>query len=555
MGRALTPKTTLYILRKDAKRWLKALRSGDAKAKARLAAAWPKAPAEPGLRDVQQALALEYGRESWADLKAALDDLALDRKSHAERVDQVLRHGWDGEPGVARRILARHPEVARDSLFTAAACGDLGEVERRLAQDPNGAAKTSGPLGWTALAQVAYGRLDADNAVAIARRLVAAGADPNFAFDDGWGNPFKPMTGAIGLGEGAKPSHPRALELVELLIEAGAEPYDSQALYNVSIVGWDTYWYEVLWRRCETQGFLDRWRDPGEKRLGGHKQLSTLDYLLGNAVGQNHLVRAEWLLERGAHADTPHAYTGQPVHVVAQLSGFSEMTALLEKYGAQAIELTGVEAFRAACLRLDETAVRGLLSADPALKDNPGPLLAAAMFGNSPAVRLLLSLGAPAGGLDHEGISPLHRAVQSGSLETVNLLVAAGADVNLRERKWRGTPLSWAAVLGQPHVAERLAPLSRDVGALAALGLSDRLAAVLGAEPDWAGRLRPDEAAPTPFFRLPGDEAAAVEVIRVLLAHGGDPGVRNSKGDTAADVARRNGFEEAADLMEEGHDA
>ncbi len=74
----------------------------------------PKAPAEPALRDIQHALALEYGLESWIALKAALDDLALDRKTHAERVEQILRHGWDGDLSVARRILARYPEIAKD---------------------------------------------------------------------------------------------------------------------------------------------------------------------------------------------------------------------------------------------------------------------------------------------------------------------------------------------------------------------------------------------------------------------------------------------------------
>ena len=50
MSRTLTPKTSLENLRKDAKRWLKALRAGDPAARARLKAAWPKPPADPGLR-------------------------------------------------------------------------------------------------------------------------------------------------------------------------------------------------------------------------------------------------------------------------------------------------------------------------------------------------------------------------------------------------------------------------------------------------------------------------------------------------------------------------
>src|SRR3954471_15927876 len=113
--KALTPKTRLETLRKDAKRWLKALRAGDPVARARLLAAWPKAPPEAGLRDVQHALALDYGQENWTALKAAIDDLAIERQTRADRITQILRHGWDGEPAIARRILKRFPDLARDS--------------------------------------------------------------------------------------------------------------------------------------------------------------------------------------------------------------------------------------------------------------------------------------------------------------------------------------------------------------------------------------------------------------------------------------------------------
>jgi len=550
MRRTLTPKTNLDTLRKDAKRWLKAIRAGDDAAIARLRESGAKISTDPGLRDVHQALALEYGCENWVALKAAVADLALDRQSYAERLDQVLRHGWDGDPAVARRIVDRHPVIARDSLFTAATCGDVEEVERRLARDPGAALAMGGPKDWTALAYVAYGRLDPVNGLAIARLLLAAGADPNFSFNDGWDNAFTLVTGAIGLGEGAKASHPQAAELVDLLVAAGASPFDTQALYNISIVGSDVYWYDLLWRQCEAQGVTDRWRDAVSYRIGGNRPLNPLDYLLGNAVGQNHLARAQWLLERGANPDTPHAYTGQPVHALAQLSGFVDMAALLERHGAAAVALSGAEAFRAACLRGDEASARALFAADPPLVTNPALLLAAAEFGNAPAIALLLALGADVGGCHHEGITPLHRAVQSGSPEAANLLIAAGAEIDRRERKWNGTPLSWAVVLGRPRMVDLLAPLSRDLWPLVHLGLTGRLDAVLGAEPELANTVRAQDDSPTPLFHLPDAEDKAVDVARVLLRHGADPRMSNKRGETAIDAARRRDLDEAADVME-----
>jgi ankyrin repeat protein len=549
MRRKLTAKTRLETLRKDAKRWLKALRAGDPDAHKRLAAAWAKAPEAPSLRDVQHALALEYGQESWIALKAALDDLELDRKTRTERVDQLLRHGWDGNVATARRILARDPEIARDSLFTAAACGDLGEVERRLSADPSAALQTGGPRGWTALTHVTYSRLDAVNAVAIAQRLLDAGADPNFGFDDGWGSPFKVLTGAVRLGEGARPSHAQATELVELLIAAGAQPFDVQTLYNVSIVGepltQPLYWYDLLWSHCESRGQTDRWRTAGEVSLGHSFGLSTLDYLLGNAVGQNELIRAQWLLDRGADPNAPHAYTRQPLHAVAQLSGFLDIQRLLEQRGAQPVALTGAEAFQAACRRGDAASVRAMAAAEPALLRDPGPLLAAAMFGDADSIDLLLALGADPHALDNDGISPLHRAVQSGVLAAVDRLLAVGADPNLRDGKWRGTALSWAMALGQRHLFERLIPISRDARALARLSAFERLEAVLGAEAALANERLAEDDAPTPLYCN-----AAVEAARILIDHGADVRVRDAKGKTPAQAARARGLDDAADLLD-----
>src|SRR5213079_3120472 len=68
MSRKLTSATTLDNLRKEAKRWLKALRENDARARRRFETGYPNGPDEPALRDVQHALAREY----WTQLKEAL---------------------------------------------------------------------------------------------------------------------------------------------------------------------------------------------------------------------------------------------------------------------------------------------------------------------------------------------------------------------------------------------------------------------------------------------------------------------------------------------------
>ena len=72
MSGQITPRTTLEHLKREARRWLNALRAGDAAARARLLRVLPNAPASPTLRDVQRAVALEHGFAGWSALKIRL---------------------------------------------------------------------------------------------------------------------------------------------------------------------------------------------------------------------------------------------------------------------------------------------------------------------------------------------------------------------------------------------------------------------------------------------------------------------------------------------------
>lgn len=333
------------------------------------------------------------------------------------------------------------------------------------------------------------------------------------------------------------------------LIGAGADPYDLQALYNSSIVDDDIFWTDLLRRHCEHQGRSMLWSHTESRSLGGRFKVGTLNYLLGNAVGQNQLKRATWLLDHGADATTIHAYSGQQVHTTARLSGCLEMASLLERHGAVAEKLSGALAFQAALMRGDEAEVRALAARNPAMLSSSAALLSVAAAGQADAARPLLDLGVRVDGVDHDGISPLHRAAQAGSMATVEVLLAAGADVNLREFKWQGTPLSWAIVLKQPLVANRLAEISRDVRALAVSGRTERLETVLREDASLANQTLTRVDDPTPLFCLPDDEDLAATVARILLAFGANRSVKDDKGRTPAEAARFRGLDEAAELL------
>jgi ankyrin repeat protein len=549
MSRTLTPDSSLETLKKEAKRWLKALRAGDAQARRRLVAATPAAPANPSLRDVQLALAREHGLPGWAALRAALDDLAMARRSSAEHVDIVLRSAWGGDPAAAARILARWPQLATHDLCIAAATGNRAEVERRLAADPGAAVRKSGPLDWEPLLYLAYARLPGGEmqGLELARILLDHGADPNAQFDDGWGNPFKVLAGVIGEGEGDKPPHPQARELALLLIARGADPYDSQALYNTSITRDDTTWLDLLWTQSERHDRLAKWRENPATGIGGNVALNALDYLLGNAVAYNHLGRAEWLLRHGANADGVHAYSNRPLREEALIHGHAAMAGLLVRHGAKAPPLNGQAAFQAACMRLDRDAARRLAQQHPQCLHDPSPMLIAARQGRADVVALLLALGMDVDIADETEQRGLHNAVAGNAIEIVKLLVAHGADVDRPTTRFGGA-MGFAAHFERREIAAFLAPLSRDVFNLAWLGMVERLRALFAEDPQRANALAPRTGI-TPLFCLPDDEDAAVAVTRLLLAHGADPNIVNRDGLTAEQDARRRGLIDAADLM------
>lgn len=78
-------------------------------------------------------------------------------------------------------------------------------------------------------------------------------------------------------------------------------------------------------------------------------------------------------------------------------------------------------------------------------------LTAAAFYGNAAIVKYLINTGLDPNGYPdiHSGFhshgTPLHQAVSSASLDTVRLLVNAGAQLDVTDKIYDGTPLDWAS--------------------------------------------------------------------------------------------------------------
>jgi uncharacterized protein len=480
----------------------------------------------------------------------------------------------------AERLLAKHPELVRENIYTAVVCGDIEYVDRLLAAQPELAREKGGPNGsaggrgstftvqsrtashpkWEPILYLCFTRLDIpasnDNAVAIATALLDHGADPNAYFMAG-DSRYSPLTGVVGLGEEDRPPHPRRDELARLLLERGANPYDVQVFYDVHFNG-DVLWYlKLIYERTHEIGRGDDWKDPqwsmidmGGYGLGAH-------YLLRTAVSNNNLELAEWILAHGADANAPGP-TGTrrgrrkelpTFHEMALREGYTEMADLLVRFGARPSRYVpeGEAQFVDAVLRLDRDTARRIAATHPEYLRSPAAMFAAAWRDNVEAVRLLIELGVSIEVEDRDKRRPLHEAASNDAVNVAKLLIERGAEIDPVETNWGNSPIGFARYFQLTRMIDLLAPHSRSLGALAFAGKVDRLRELLTADPSLAKWVSPEGI--TPIMRLPDDETKARQIVELFLANGADASVRNEEGLTAADIAEHRGMDEIAAVL------
>lgn len=451
-------------LRGQARELLKRLRAAEADAVELVAAHHPRgAVAAPRLADAQLTVARAYGFTSWPDLRRHLGVVEqYTRSPHrvgnvASPADELLRlaclrYGGDDRSDQARAatLLAEQPELGRASIHAAAATGDLVAARAFLAAEPSAATRLGGPFGWEPLLYLAYSRIGAGDALATARLLLDHGADPDAGYLWEGTYPFTALTGAFGGGEdrGNQPRHPRAAELARQLLEAGADPNDSQSLYNRQFEPDDTH------LRLLIEFGLGTDRDgPWQTRLQSHQgtPAQLLEDQLSVAATEDRPIWARLALAAGADPDgrgTRHPVRGGASPLELAVSrGNREVARLLLDAGATPSPLDDVDEFLSACLAGDRVTADRLLAERPAVvadarERGPNAVLRAAEVGRAAAVRVLVGYGfdVHAG----HGTTPLHQAAYDGNVEVVTTLLELGADPGRRDASFDATPLNWA---------------------------------------------------------------------------------------------------------------
>jgi len=592
---------SLDNLRKAAKRWLKDLRASNSEARARFEDAWPGGPAQPVLRDVQHALAREHGYESWKALKQAIEKQVIENQatenqpivassSEGHREHNVNRfleyacpdHHVRGRPAhrvarhAAMRVLEQHAEVALENVYAAVVCGEIEEVRRLLSNQPELANQKNivtgrvrsgvggsydflqdfGSKDWQPLLYLTFTRLPLakanDNAVNLARLLLDYGADPNVYFMAG-DSRYTPLVGAIGEGEEDRPPHPHRDELVRLLLERGAAPYDDQVIYNIAFHGKVLWYLKLMHEFSSKAGRAEDWDDPEWRMLNMGGYGSGARWHLSVALNQNDLALAEWCLQHGASPNAAPAsdtrLPKQSLYELALRGGHLEMAELLARYGADRVNvvLDAEDAFVAACLRLDREEVQRILNQHPEYLHSHKAMIAAAKEDRADVVSFLLELGTPIEVEDEKKQRALHVAAWADALRVAELLIERGAELDPRELNYSNTPLDFAVYAEHTGMIELLSRHSRDVWNLVFVGAVGRLREVLAAEP----RLARVSWQTTPLFWLPEQEETALQIAGLLLEHGADAGFLSQKdGSTAADVARKRGMHRVAKFLE-----
>ena len=182
--------------------------------------------------------------------------------------------------------------------------------------------------------------------------------------------------------------------------------------------------------------------------LGFHSETA-----LHVCAARGRLANVELLIERGAplEAANDRGYTPLAVAIrcLVEQSEFTpnEFTLAIAKALIDAGANPAVARMTlAAAVCLGRSPDIALLAPQASSGDRQIALAAAAYNGVADAIPFLLSLGADPNasdpGLEHA--TPLHNAVSSGSLDTVQALVRAGAKLDGRDQAYQATPRQWA---------------------------------------------------------------------------------------------------------------
>lgn len=462
MNKTLPERPDLGQLKKQAKDLLNDIRAHRPEAVARVP---QNEIAGFALADAQRIIAREYGFPGWAKLKLHIETREIERAT--ARLVIATAHG---DAAGLQALLTARPELARQTVPACAVLGDLEGLTAWAAKSPGFATAKGGVADAEALVYVCLGRLGGDEAarVACAEFLLAHGADPNATWRE---SPHDESRLPVLYGATGRNNYPA---LARQLLAAGANPNDGESIYHAAenhhpgclealvAAGGDISRRNAKWTNTPLYFLLG-----GSPRGGQASQTrSGILWLLDHGADPNvpsyqhaelplhRAIQNGWdtalieaFLARGARPDARRA-DGRSLWVTAVRAGRADVLALLQARGAKD-DATPVDAFLGALSAGDRERAFSLLADGPAWRDELRGEITELLAGASRrdetsvlalAAELGLDFDQPAG---PERGRPLHWAAWHGRVAAVNVLIKAGADLNKPDGSFHAPPLGW----------------------------------------------------------------------------------------------------------------
>jgi uncharacterized protein len=552
----LPAKPDLEHLKNQAKLLLRNARAQQTEALQLIVLFHPRPADFSSLRDAQLALARRYGFGDWDQLRKECELRRLRGGTLAEQADRFIHHGclrYQGDDqswryARASEWLRELPELPRLDFYCALVAADLKAVRDFLEKEPTLALRDGGPRNWPALMYVTYSRVaqNQEHAVEATRVLLELGASPDSYAKDMQG--FTAIAGAIGEGERGPIAcipHNCAEELVTLLLDAGANPNQSQALYNTMLGEHLDKWLPIFVRYGLNAGDKVNW--------GPDQAESIFDFLLSQVVIQGKPGLVRYLLEHGANSNAVSRYNHRSCLANARLHCRAEIADLLEQFGANA-DLTTADQFRLACGRHDLVLAGQLLKQDAQLLKDTELFRDCAMV-DADTCLWLVTQGFDINTRNRAGQTVLHNYALWNNVDAVKLLLQHGADPELQEHHWQATALGLALHHHHWPVIDVLLPISNNILDVCRMADAPLAAQLLARNPTLARLRTPMGNTPLHLVSQAKQDApdlhASIAVMELLLKYGADPTARNDDGKTPEQWVRSLGMDDVADYMAE----
>jgi ankyrin repeat protein len=431
----------LNHLKTEAKTLKSEFNSGDALAHDFISFHLSMQPAELKLAEAQFAIAKSYGFKSWPRLKAYVEAHALNRE---DRANLLLKLIFESNYALLQELYSQKETLSGVNIFVASSLGDLATLSSILERNPQLATVIGGPRKTQPITYVAHApfgmwdRTYPERQQEIVKLLLKHGADPNsFVFEQSRGNKGDGRLSAL-YGCCKRPGNP---EVAQILLQAGANPNDGESLYHAS---------ELKETRC-----LQLLFDAGVDK-------DSQEYCVRRALDDENPKAVQIYLEHGTN----------PNHLDWALfrERSFEIVQLLIDYGADinrpspadhwllVCRIKGLTPIQIAERNGDSRAVAYFLERGAVDNRKPSDLLIGACARGDRERTEMLRKSHPdmAATLSQQDHRYLPAFARSGRLESVQMMLDAGFDIEARTDDLDATALLYASTNGDVPMIDLL---------------------------------------------------------------------------------------------------